>query len=412
MEYGLIGEKLPHSFSKEIHGYLADYDYQLKELTPAQLPAFLQERDFKGINVTIPYKQAVMPYLDVIDEKAAAIGAVNTIVNRDGKLYGYNTDYDGMVSLIRHAGLSLEGKSVLILGTGGTSRTAMAVAADLGASHIYRASRSAAGQEDLVSYEDAARMPVQILINTTPSGLYPDLDGQPIDLSRFSWLEGVLDAVYNPLRTRLVLQARENRAHAQSGLYMLVSQAAAACELFLDEKLPQQTLDRVYRTIHGQKQNIVLTGMPGSGKSTVGRILAKQMGREFVDVDTEIIRLAKKPIPDIFAQMGEARFRELESQAIAAVAQRTGLVIATGGGAILREENVRRLRQNGRLYFLDRPLEEIQPTDDRPLSRDMDALRKRYEERYFRYTVTADTRIPVEGSAEAVVAAIGEEFLI
>jgi len=410
MEYGLIGEKLPHSFSREIHGRLADYDYQLKELTPAQLPDFLKKREFKGVNVTIPYKQAVIPYLDEMDEKAKAIGAVNTIINRDGKLYGYNTDYDGMVSLIRHAGLSLEGKTVLILGTGGTSRTAMAVAKDLGAAQIDRVSRTA--KEDAISYEEAVRRPAQILINTTPSGMYPNPDGQPMDLSRFGWLEGVLDAVYNPLRTRLVLQARDNRARGQSGLYMLVSQAAAACELFLGKPLPEGTLDRVYRTIHGEKQNIVLTGMPGSGKSTVGKILARQMGREFVDVDTEIIRLAKKPISDIFAQKGEAYFRDLESQAIAQISQRTGLVIATGGGAILRADNVRRLRQNGRLYFLDRPLEDIHPSDDRPLSRDADALRQRYEERYPRYTVTADTRIPVEGSAETVAAAIREEFLI
>ena len=410
MEYGLIGEKLPHSFSKEIHEKLAGYDYQLKELTPAQLPGFLQKRAFKGINVTIPYKQAVIPYLDEIDEKAKAIGAVNTIVNRDGRLYGYNTDYDGMVALIRHAGLSLEGKTVLILGTGGTSKTAMAVAKDLGAASVQRVSRS--GKEGAITYEEAQRLPVQILINTTPSGMYPNPDGQPMDLSRFGWLEGVLDAVYNPLRTRLVLQARDNRAHAQSGLYMLVAQAAVACELFLGKQLPAGTLDTVYRQIHGQKQNIVLTGMPGSGKSTVGRILARQMGREFVDTDTEIIRLAKKPIADIFAQKGEAYFRELESQVIAQLSQRTGLVIATGGGAILREENVRHLRQNGRLYFLDRPVEAICPTKDRPLSRDRDALQKRYEERYTRYNVTADTRIPVNGDADTVAAAIREEFLI
>ena len=410
MEYGLIGEKLPHSFSKEIHEKLAGYDYQLKELTPAQLPGFLQKREFKGINVTIPYKQAVIPYLDEMDEKAKAIGAVNTIVNRDGRLYGYNTDYDGMVALIRHAGLSLEGKTVLILGTGGTSKTAMAVARDLGAASVQRVSRS--GKDGAITYEEAQRLPVQILINTTPSGMYPNPDGQPMDLSRFGWLEGVLDAVYNPLRTRLVLQARDNRAHAQSGLYMLVAQAAVACELFLGKQLPAGTLDTVYRQIHGQKQNIVLTGMPGSGKSTVGRILARQMGREFVDTDTEIIRLAKKPIADIFAQKGEAHFRELESQVIAQLSQRTGLVIATGGGAILREENVRHLRQNGRLYFLDRPVEDIAPSDDRPLSRDREALEQRYAERYTRYTVTADTRIPVEGSADAVAQAIREEFLI
>lgn len=410
MEYGLIGEKLPHSFSKEIHEKLAGYDYQLKELTAAQLPAFLEKRDFKGINVTIPYKQAVIPYLDQLDDKARAIGAVNTIVNRDGRLYGYNTDYDGMVALIRHAGLSLEGKTVLILGTGGTSKTAMAVAADLGAASIQRVSRT--GKEGAISYEEAQRLPVQILINTTPSGMYPNLDGQPMDLSRFGWLEGVLDAVYNPLRTRLVLQARDNGARAQSGLYMLVAQAAAACEHFLGEKLPEGTLRKVYRTVHGEKQNIVLTGMPGSGKSTVGRILAREMGREFVDTDTEVIRLAKKPIPDIFAQRGEAYFRDLESQVIAELSQRTGLVMATGGGAILRAENVRRLRQNGRIYFLDRPVEDIMPSDDRPLSRDREALEKRYAERYPRYVTAADTRIPVAGFADTVAKAIREEFVI
>ena len=410
MEYGLIGEKLPHSFSKEIHEKLAGYDYQLKELTPAQLPAFLEKRDFKGINVTIPYKQTVIPYLDELDDKAAAIGAVNTIVNRAGKLYGYNTDYDGMVALIRHAGLSLEGKTVLILGTGGTSKTAMAVAKDLGAASVQRVSRTV--KEGAISYEEAQRLPVQILINTTPSGMYPNLDGQPMDLSRFGWLEGVLDAVYNPLRTRLVLQARDNGARAQSGLYMLVAQAAAACELFVGESLPQGALSRVYRTIHGEKQNIVLTGMPGSGKSTVGRILAQEMGREFVDTDTEIIRLAKKPIADIFAQRGENGFRELEGQVIQQLSQRTGLVIATGGGAILRAENLRRLRQNGRIYFLDRPLEDIQPSDDRPLSRDREALEQRYAERYPRYVAAADTGIPVRGSADTVAQAIREEFLI
>ena len=410
MEYGLIGEKLPLSFSKEIHEKLAGYDYRLQELAPARLPAFLEKRDFKGINVTIPYKQAVMPYLDEIDPKAAAIGAVNTIVNREGKLYGYNTDYDGMVALVRHAGLSLTGKTVLILGTGGTSKTAVAVAKDLGAADVRRVSRTA--KEDAISYEEAQRLPVQILINTTPSGMYPDPDGQPMDLSRFGWLEGVLDAVYNPLRTRLVLQARNNGARGQSGLYMLVAQAAAAAELFLGEKLPEGAMDRVYRQIHGEKQNIVLTGMPGSGKSTVARILAREMGREFVDMDTEIIRLAKLPISEIFARKGEAYFRDLEAQAVAEASRRTGVVIATGGGAILREENVRRLRQNGRLYFLDRPVEDIAPTDDRPLSRDREALQQRYEERYTRYTVTADTTVPVRGSADEVAKAIREEFLI
>ena len=335
MEYGLIGEKLGHSFSREIHQRLGGYDYRLQELTPAQLPAFLEKRDFRGVNVTIPYKQTVIPLLDEVDPKAAAIGAVNTIVNRRGRLYGYNTDYDGMAALARHAGLTLKNKNVLILGTGGTSRTAMTVAADLGAAEIRRVSRT--GQGDAITYEQAADLPVQVLINTTPCGMYPGCDGQPMDLSRFGWLEGVLDAVYNPLRTRLVLQARDNGARGQGGLYMLVAQAAAACRLFLDRPLPDGALDSVYRAIHGQKQNIVLTGMPGSGKSTVGRVLARQLDRELVDTDTEIIRVAKKPIPEIFAQRGERGFRDLESQVIQEVSRRTGLVIATGGGAILRE---------------------------------------------------------------------------
>lgn len=410
MEYGLIGEKLGHSFSREIHQRLGGYDYRLQELTPAQLPAFLEKRDFRGVNVTIPYKQTVIPLLDEVDPKAAAIGAVNTIVNRRGRLYGYNTDYDGMAALARHVGLTLKNKNVLILGTGGTSRTAMTVAADLGAAEIRRVSRT--GRGDAITYEQAADLPVQVLINTTPCGMYPGCDGQPMDLSRFGWLEGVLDAVYNPLRTRLVLQARDNGARGQGGLYMLVAQAAAACRLFLDRPLPDGALDSVYRAIHGQKQNIVLTGMPGSGKSTVGRVLARQLDRELVDTDTEIIRVAKKPIPEIFAQRGERGFRDLESQVIQEVSRRTGLVIATGGGAILREENVRRLRQNGRIYFLDRPAEDILPTDDRPLARDMEAVRQRYAERYPRYTSTADAAVPVRGSAEDVAAAIREEFLI
>lgn len=410
MEYGLIGEKLGHSFSREIHQRLGGYDYRLQELTPAQLPAFLEKRDFRGVNVTIPYKQTVIPLLDEVDPKAAAIGAVNTIVNRRGRLYGYNTDCDGMAALARHAGLTLKNKNVLILGTGGTSRTAMTVAADLGAAEIRRVSRT--GRGGAITYEQAADLPVQVLINTTPCGMYPGCDGQPMDLSRFGWLEGVLDAVYNPLRTRLVLQARDNGARGQGGLYMLVAQAAAACRLFLDRPLPDGALDSVYRAIHGQKQNIVLTGMPGSGKSTVGRVLARQLDRELVDTDTEIIRVAKKPIPEIFAQRGERGFRDLESQVIQEVSRRTGLVIATGGGAILREENVRRLRQNGRIYFLDRPAEDILPTDDRPLARDMEAVRQRYAERYPRYTSTADAAVPVRGSAEDVAAAIREEFLI
>ena len=408
MQYGLIGQNLSHSFSPEIHRLLGDYDYQLKELAPEELPAFFAARAFAGINVTMPYKQAVIPYLDELDRRAATIGAVNTVICRDGRLVGYNTDFDGMAALIRRTGLEVQGKTVLIAGTGGTSRTAMAVAKALGAAAVYRAGRS--GGEGVLSYAETRELPVQILINATPCGMEPDPEGQAVDLTSFGWLEGVIDAVYNPMRTRLVLQAREQGARGQGGLYMLTAQAAAAAELFLGRTLPEGTLERAYRRIHGEKQNIVLIGMPGSGKTTVGRLLAEKMGRELIDTDEEIARTFGMPVTRIFDEQGEAAFREAESRAVARAARKTGCVIATGGGVILRSENLRRLRQNGRLYFLDRPLELLLPTEDRPLARTADAMRQRYEERYLRYIAACDARVHGEGTAQAAAAEIGEDF--
>ncbi len=410
MEYGLIGEHLPHSFSKEIHEQLAPYTYELCELTAEELPAFMEKREFRGINVTIPYKQAVIPYLDEIDEKARSIGAVNTIVNRGGRLYGYNTDYDGMAGLIRRLGLEVAGKTVLIFGTGGTSRTAMAVARDMGAKSVTRVSRSASA--DAISYGEAAKYGAQIVINTTPAGMFPNVESQAMDLSCFPCLEGAVDAVYNPLRTKLVQSACTLGAKAEGGLFMLVGQAVAACELFLGEKLDADAAQRVYEKICAGKENIVLTGMPGSGKSTVGAILARELGRELIDTDEEIVRVAGMPITEIFAARGEAGFRDLESAVIAEVSRRTGVVIATGGGAILREENVRRLKQNGKIFFLDRALADILPTDDRPLALDRAALEKRYEERYPRYLATADVRVAVSGTAEEAANSIRKELTV
>ena len=410
MEYGLIGEHLPHSFSKEIHEQLADYTYELHELTPGELDGFMREKAFKAINVTIPYKRDVIPYLDEISPSAMEIGAVNTIVNRNGKLSGYNTDMLGMEALIRRIGLDLRGKTVLILGTGGTSHTAQFVAKHLGAEQIVTVSRS--GRDGSVTYEDAPTLypETAVILNTTPAGMFPKVDAQAIDLSLFPALEGVMDVVYNPLRTQLVQQARSLGLPAEGGLYMLVGQAVAAVEIFLDRKLDPDALDRVFASVLESKESIVLTGMPGSGKTTVGKLLAAQLGRRFYDSDDEITSRTGRTPNEIIREDGEAAFRDVERDVIAALALEPGCVIATGGGAILRGENIRHLRANGRTFFLDRPLDDILPTDDRPLSSDRAALEKRYAERYPVYTATADAVIPVKDTPEAVAEAIRKEL--
>ena len=410
MEYGLIGEHLPHSFSKEIHEQLADYTYDLHELRPDELDGFMKAKDFKAINVTIPYKRDVIPYLDEISEGAKEIGAVNTIVNRDGRLYGYNTDAAGMEALLRRIGLDLTGRTVLILGTGGTSHTAQYVARHMGAEKIVTVSRS--GRDGSVTYEAAAeRFPdAAVILNTTPAGMFPNVDAQAIDLSRFPALIGAADVVYNPLRTQFVQQAHTLGLPAEGGLYMLVGQAVAAVEIFLDKKLPTDALDTVFERIRADKESIVLTGMPGSGKSTVGKLLAAALGRKFYDSDEEITSRTGRTPNEIIRADGEAAFRDVEADVIAQLSLEPGVVIATGGGAILREENIRHMRANGRLFFLDRALDDILPTDDRPLSSDRAALQKRYDERYPIYTATADAVIPVTGTPEAVAQAIRKEL--
>ena len=410
MEYGLIGEHLPHSFSKEIHEQLADYTYELHEVEKDALDVFMRSKDFKAINVTIPYKQDVIPYLDEISESAREIGAVNTIVNRAGRLYGDNTDQMGMTALIRKLGLDLKGKTVLILGTGGTSRTAQYVCKNLGAAVIRTVSRS--GQNGSLTYENAASEcpETQIILNTTPAGMFPKPDAQAIDLTPFQCLEGVVDVVYNPLRTQLVRQAQSMGRPAEGGLYMLVGQAVAAVEIFLDRKLPADALDRVFKSIYQDKESIVLTGMPGCGKSTVGRQLSKLLDRPLLELDQLIEQKAGMHPSEIIRTQGEAAFRDLESEIVAEAAQQTGCVISTGGGVILREENMRRLRANGRIYFIDRPLRYILPTDDRPLSSDREALEKRFRERYPIYKATADVIVPVKGLPKTVAEAIRKDF--
>lgn len=404
MEYGLIGEHLPHSFSKEIHGLLAPYTYDLCELAPDELAGFMEKRNFRGINVTIPYKQAVIPFLDDIDETAAAIGAVNTVVNRDGKLYGYNTDYDGLILMIRRAGIDIVGKKVLIFGTGGTAQTSTAVCRAMGAADIRYVSRTPDGTPIRISREVAytEHADTDIVINTTPLGMYPQGDVLSVDLNRFPSCSGVVDIIYNPLQTPLMLDAAARGIPATGGLYMLVAQAAKASSYFTGDAAALDMVDAVYDRIIRQKQNIVLIGVPSCGKSTVGAQLAEHLGRPFTDTDAMITARAGVPIPEIFAQKGETAFRDLESEAVAACSVMTGQVIATGGGAVLRPQNVRRLKQNGVLIFLDRPLEQLMPTDDRPLSGNREALEKRYHERYPLYCRVADRTVSVTTVEETV----------
>jgi shikimate dehydrogenase len=411
MDYGCIGEKLSHSFSKEIHALLADYDYEIREIPRDKLNAFMTARDFKAINVTIPYKQDVMPFLDEIEPIAATIGAVNTIVNRDGKLYGYNTDFEGMRALLHRADIDPTGKKVLILGSGGTSKTAVAVATALGAREIFRVSRSA--KDDCITYEDALsnHADAQIIINTTPCGMFPEPNAQPIDLARFPHLVGVVDAIYNPLRSRLVRQAMSLGIPATGGLYMLVAQAAAAVEHFLGTTVSDNTVEEVYRTIRNDKQNLVLVGMPGCGKTTLGKLFAQKHGMAFIDTDDLIREQVGTDIPTIFAERGEVAFRDIESAVIHSLESAQHTVIATGGGAILREENINVLQANGKICFLDRPLDAIAATADRPLSANRELLQQRYNERYELYCAAADFTVDCVADMGQNIQLMEEGFL-
>ena len=408
MKYGCIGEHLPHSFSKEIHCEIGSYEYILKELAPDEVPAFMTAKEFSGINVTIPYKQAVIPFLDHIDETAEAIGAVNTVVNRSGRLLGYNTDLYGLTCLIRRIGLDLSGRKVLILGTGGTSRTAAYAARALGAARVLKVSRTA--RDGAVSYDDAVRdhSDAEIILNTTPCGMYPHPDEQPLSLQSFSRLQGVADVIYNPLRSRLVLEARSLGLPAEGGLYMLVAQAVRASELFLDTAWPESLTDRIYQRILRRKENLVLIGMPGSGKSAVGHALAKKTGLPFFDTDQLIVDRAGKPITGIFRDSGEKAFRDMESEVIRELSLRGGIIVSTGGGAVLRPENVTALKQNGRLFWLDRSPDSLVPTDDRPLADTADKMKALYIEREPIYRSAADETVPVEGTPEQLAGTILE----
>ena len=410
MKYGLIGEHLKHSYSCEIHAQIADYEYELHEIPPSGLGGFLTKREFNAINVTIPYKQDVIPYLDEISDTAKRIGAVNTIVNRNGRLYGDNTDFAGMLALSKHIGVDMKGRKVLILGTGGASKTGHALAEYMGAESVYYVSRS--GKDGSISYEQAVteHSDARIIINATPVGMFPKQDGRPIDISAFPKLEGVIDAIYNPLRTNLILDAQERGIPAEGGLYMLSAQAVHASAVFRGIQLDESLVDKAFKSVKNDKQSIVLIGMPSSGKTTVGRILAEKCGKQLADTDEYIVRKIGMPISDFFAKFGEAEFRRIEKETVAELSATGGRIIATGGGAVLDAENVRALKQNGVLVFLDRRPENLVATDDRPLASRRSALEKLYAERYDIYCAAAELHIDANTTPEAEADAILKEL--
>ena len=385
IEYGLIGERLGHSYSPRIHRFFGEYDYRLYPMPLQDVEALLRGKQFKGLNVTIPYKQAVLPFCDQLSPSVRAIGSANTLVNRNGKICAYNTDLAGMLSMLDRAGIGLTGRKVVILGSGGTSLTAQAACRERQARETVVVSRNGP-----VTYEDLYEnhTDAEVLINATPVGMYPHNMASPIELSRFPCVRGVADVIYNPAKTKLLLDAEAAGIPRIDGLWMLVAQAWHAAKLFLGTEIPEEKIQEAYQSVRRECLNLVLVGMPGSGKSTQARLAAEKLNRPFVDLDAEIVK-RHGPIPRIFEEQGEAGFRAVESEIVREYGKESGLVIATGGGAVLWPENVLALRQNGVLCWLRRPIEQL-ATQGRPLSVNQEKLREMEQTRLPLYRACAD----------------------
>ncbi len=404
--YGLVGRKLGHSYSAAIHNMLGNDEYKLYELEPSELGGFARRDDIGAFNVTIPYKTDIIPFLDHVSPEAVKIGSVNTVVRRNGELWGYNTDLFGVEYGFSRAGIALAGKKTVIFGSGGSSSTVRAAAEKAGAAEIVTISRSGEDNyNNLNRHSDA-----QILVNTTPLGMYPKPGEFAADSADFPQCEGVFDLIYNPLRTAFLLRAEEMGIKKRAnGLSMLAAQAVRAHELFFGITVPDGEIEFIIKKIYADKQNIVLIGMPGSGKTTVGRALGALTGREVIDTDEIVERTAGRSIPEIFAESGEDAFRELERGAIRESGMRSGVIICTGGGAVKDPHNLAPLRQNGRIYRLNRSL-ELLAREGRPLSGgDLSALADEREPLYTRF---ADVTIPANGSIEQTVKLIWEDYSV
>lgn len=410
MKYGLIGEKLSHSYSKLIHEALTSIPYELIEIQPCELPSFLKKRAFTAINVTIPYKESVIPFLDVIDQSAQAIGSVNTIVNRNGKLFGFNTDYLGFTFLLKHNNIDVHNKKIMILGNGGTSKTVQFCMNQLGAKKIIIVSRSASVNDTTIPYGKVYEYnDVDIIINTTPVGMSPDDNISPLDVSKMS-APVVIDVIYNPHRTMLLQQAAAAGKKAIGGFAMLVAQAVYASQLFHNTIYEASRIDQLTRDLLIKQTNIVLIGMPGCGKSSIGKSLSASMDKSFVDTDMMIETTANTTIPSIFQRHGEEFFRQLEYEAICQASKLTNSVISTGGGVIRREQNIIELKKRGFIFYIQRNVECLDISDTRPLSasfNDNVVLFKQREPLYLKY---ADVVIENEQSIDDAIMLIKEKL--
>ena len=389
MKYGLIGEHLGHSFSKQIQTRIAeienvkDYDYQLVELNKEEFKEFMEKKDFKGINVTIPYKKDVIPYLDEMDESAKAIGAVNTIINVDGKLKGFNTDFGGFLYMVKAHNVHMEGKKVLIIGNGGACAAVKAVCKHENAKDIVIVSRSA--NRGAIGYDEmyTSHLDADIVVNTSPVGMFPNISNAPIDVSWFHKLECVLDVVYNPILTRLCFEAQEADIKRVIGLEMLIAQAKYTFEIFENMSFDDSIIDEIKKEMLKDRCNIVLIGMPSAGKTTIGKMLEEKLGKEFFDLDDMIIAKAGKSIPEIFQESGEAGFRAIETEVAIEASKMNNKIIATGGGVVKHKVNMDFLRLNGITIFIDRDIDKLISSDpNRPLSSSKQALQQMYKERY------------------------------
>lgn len=399
MKCGLLGRKLGHSYSPQIHALLGDYSYPLFEKEPEEIGDFLKNGDFTGLNVTIPYKKEVIPFLDELSPAAARLGAVNTIVRRDGKLIGHNTDYFGFRWLVQESGLQVAGKKALVLGSGGASSTAAAVLQELGAKVTVISRSGENNYGNLERHADAA-----VIANTTPVGMYPNTGKSALSLEGFPRLEGVLDAVYNPARTQILLDAERRGLAAVNGLWMLVAQAKESAEWFTGEEIPDSRIAKIHHALRLQMENIILIGMPGCGKTSVGQQLAQKLGKKFVDADESLEARVCRKITDIIPNDGEAAFREMESETLAELGKQSGLVIATGGGCVTQPQNYPLLHQNGTIFWLKRELDKL-PTDGRPLSQ-KGTLGQMYEARMPLYRRFADAAISNDSSITETASAI------